>query len=391
MNSENSPSRKRVFSVVLIIGLLAGLCAGSLGALAGGAAVYAYLKSQPPTIVQSAPTPQSADTGGQAPGTTIQVDSTQYESTITKAVEMVSPAVVTVVADLPDQQGFFGIISGGTSTGSGFIISDQGYIVTNNHVVDGGTAYHVILQSGEERSAQLVGADKFSDLAVVKIEGNIPAVAVLGNSDTLRPGETAIAIGSPLGDFKNSVTVGVISATGRSIDTGDGYQLEGMLQTDAAINQGNSGGPLVNLAGDVVGVNTMIIRGTNTSATVEGLGFAIPATNVQVISREIIQNGYVSRPYIGIHYQYIDPTIASRYNLPVQWGVYISGVIAGSPAETAGLQVGDIITQLGDIAIDETHPYYNTLFSFSPGDQIEIHYIRDNREKTVQLVLSESR
>jgi len=124
---------------------------------------------------------------------------------------------------------------------------------------------------------------------------------------------------------------------------------------------------------------------------VEGMGFAIPSTNVQVISHQIIQNGYVSRPYIGIRYQNINPTIASRYNLPVEWGVYVSGVISGSPAEQASLQKGDIITQLGDILIDGDHPYYNTLFSFSPGDQIEVHFIRDNREQTVQLVLSESR
>lgn len=391
MDSANPPSNKQNSSVIVVIVLIVGICAGSIGALAGGVLVYGYLKSQPAQTAQGGPTSQPVPGENPAPEKSITVDSIQYESSITKAVETVSPAVVTVVADLPDQQGFFGVISGGTSTGSGFFISDQGYIVTNNHVIDGGESYHVILQSGEERPAQLVGSDKFSDLAVMKIEGTVPAVAVLGNSDALRPGETAIAIGSPLGDFKNSVTVGVISATGRSIDTGDGYQIEGMLQTDAAINEGNSGGPLANLAGEVVGVNTMIIRGSNASASVEGMGFAIPSTNVRVISDQIIQKGYVSRPYLGIHYQYINPTIASRYNLPVQWGVYISGVIAGSPAESAGLQVGDIITQLGEIPIDETHPYYNTLFTFSPGDKIDIHFIRNNRETTVQLVLSESR
>lgn len=147
---------------------------------------------------------------------------------------------------------------------------------------------------------------------------------------------------------------------------------------------------MVNLSGEVVGVNTMIIR-SGSSASVEGMGFAIPSTDVKVIGAQIIQQGYVSRPYIGIRYQYINPTIASRYNLPVQWGVYVSGVIQNSPAEIAGLQAGDIIIQLGDIPIDETHPYYNTLFSFAPGDEIELRFIRNNTEKTVQLVLSESR
>lgn len=378
-------------SVIVLVVLIIGLCAGSIGAIAGGAAVFAYLRTQPTSTSSNSASSASDVIETLTPANVVTVDSLQYESAITKAVETVSPAVVTVATDLPDQQSFFGTISGGQSTGSGFIISEDGYIVTNNHVVEGGEAYRVILQSGEERSAELVGSDKFSDLAILKVEGEMPAVAVLGNSDALRPGETAIAIGSPLGDFKNSVTVGVISATGRSIDTGDGYQIEGMLQTDAAINEGNSGGPLVNLSGEVVGVNTMIIRGSNSSANVEGMGFAIPSTDVKVIGAQIIQKGYVARPYIGIRYQYINPNIASRYNLPVQWGVYISGVIPNSPAEVAGLQQGDIITQLGDIAIDEMHPYYNTLFSFSPGDEIEVRFIRDNRESSVQLVLSESR
>jgi S1-C subfamily serine protease len=133
----------------------------------------------------------------------------------------------------------------------------------------------------------------------------------------------------------------------------------------------------------------LIIRGSGTNTTVEGLGFAIPSTNVMVISTQIIEKGYVSRPYLGIRYQYITPTIASRYGLPVEWGVYVSGIIPGSPAEKAGLQPGDIITQLGNIPIDETHPYYNTLFSFSPGDEVEIHFIRNGRKMVVKLVLEE--
>lgn len=390
MRSENSLTSRQKFSGILIVVLIIGICAGTLGAAAGGAVVYAYLESRTDAAAQVVMDPMDAVQETELPAKILTVDSMQYESAITKAVEVVSPAVVTVVTDLPDQKGFFGTLPGGQSTGSGFIISEDGYIVTNNHVIESGVAYQVILQSGEERAAQLIGRDKFSDLAILKVEGEMPAVAVLGNSDALRPGETAIAIGSPLGDFKNSVTVGVISATGRSIDTGDGYQIEGMLQTDAAINEGNSGGPLVNLSGEVVGVNTMIIRGSS-SASVEGMGFAIPATDVKVIGAQIIQQGYVSRPYIGIRYQYINPTIASRYNLPVQWGVYVSGVVQNSPAEKAGLQAGDIITQLGGIPIDETHPYYNTLFSFAPGDEIEVGFIRNNAEETVQLVLTESR
>lgn len=381
---------KSNLAIIAVLLLMVAACAAFSGAIAGGMAVYSYLKDSPAPISSPAGSEQAGTAAAPQNSQLITVDTTQVETAITKAVETVGPAVVTIVSDLPNQTGFFGTISGGQSSGSGIILSDQGYIVTNNHVVEGGEVYHVIFQTGDQLSATLVGRDKFSDLAVLKVEGAMPATAILGNSDALRPGETAIAIGSPLGDFKNSVTVGVISATGRNLDTGDGYQLEGLLQTDAAINEGNSGGPLVNLAGEVIGINTLIIRGSSTSTTVEGLGFSIPSNNVKVITSQIIASGHLSRPYIGIRYQPINPTIASRYNLPVEWGVYISDIIADSPAAEAGLGTGDIITQIGGISIDGDHPYLNTLYSFSPGQELEIQFIRNNRPQTVSLVLTES-
>ena len=143
----------------------------------------------------------------------------------------------------------------------------------------------------------VINTDIFSDLAVLKADGSMPAVAVLGNSDALRVGESVVAIGSPLGDFKNTVTVGVVSATGRTLDTGSGYQLENLIQTDAAINEGNSGGPLVNLAGEVIGINTLIVRGgQNVSSTAEGLGFSVPSNTANLVSAQIIENGYFCPP-----------------------------------------------------------------------------------------------
>jgi len=182
----------------------------------------------------------------------------------------------------------------------------------------------------------VVGADKYNDIAVLKTEGAAPAVAALGNSDALQPGESVIAIGSPLGDFKNTVTVGVISATGRSIDTGEGYQIEGLIQTDAAINQGNSGGPLLNLAGQVIAVNTLIVRGTGSGAVAEGLGFAIPIDTARVVAAQIIEKGYFAHPFLGITYQPISPAVAQTYDLPVQWGVYVSRVRPTAPPAKAG-------------------------------------------------------
>jgi 2-alkenal reductase len=256
--------------------------------------------------------------------------------------------------------------------------------------VEGTSAVSLVLSSGAQEKATVVGTDQYNDIAVLKAEGAVPAVATLGNSDVLNPGETAIAIGSPLGDFKNTVTQGVISATGRSIDTGNGYQMEGLLQTDAAINPGNSGGPLVNLAGEVIGVNTLIVRGSGSGAVAEGLGFAIPINTAQAVAQQIIQKGHLSHPYMGIAFQPIAPDIADRYNLPVQWGAYVTRVAPGSPASKAGLQEGDIITQVGDTVLDQSHSYLNTLYTYKPGDTVAIAVARNGQTVQLSVTLGEA-
>jgi 2-alkenal reductase len=248
----------------------------------------------------------------------------------------------------------------------------------------------VIFADGSQVDVTIVGTDIYADLAVLKVNAAIPGVAGLGNSDTLKPGETVIAIGSPLGDFKNSVTVGVISATGRSIDTGKGYQLEDLIQTDAAINHGNSGGPFVNLAGEVIGINTLVVRGSGfTSDVAEGLGFAIPVNTAWAVAEQIIQKGYVSRPYLGIRWQSITPAIAQAYNLPVEWGVYVADVFADSPAARAGLERGDIIVRIGEIDLGENHSYINTIFNYSPGDKVTLEVYRGNKRIEIQVTFGE--
>jgi serine protease Do len=302
----------------------------------------------------------------------------------------VGPSVVTVVGTIPGQMTFFGPTGDQTVSGSGIFISDQGYLITNNHVIEGTKEVNIVLADGTREKASLVGADQYSDVAVLKAEGKVPAVAKLGNSDVLDPGETVIAIGSPLGNFKNTVTVGVVSATGRSIDSGRGYQLEGMIQTDAAINEGNSGGPLVNLAGEVVAINTLIVRGSGSGTVAEGLGFAIPINTVRAVAEQIIKNGFIARPYMGIRWQLITPDIASMYNLPVQWGIFVTEVASGSPAAQAGIQPNDIIIKIGDVSIDETHSYLNALFQYKPGDQVEVVVRRDGNELQLNVTLGES-
>lgn len=316
------------------------------------------------------------------------VSYTDVSSDITAAAEKVGPAVVTVTASVPGTMTFFGQSGDSTSMGSGVIISEDGYIITNNHVIEDSYEVSVELADGTVLPAKLISSDEFSDLAVLKAEGEMPAVAKLGESEELKTGETVLAIGSPLGNFKNTVTVGVISATGRYLESENGYQMENLIQTDAAINQGNSGGPLVNLAGEVIGINVMIVRGSGyTSTTAEGLGFAIPADTVRLISNQIIATGEFSRPILGIRWADITPRMAQSYRLPVDYGVYLLGVTRDGPADAAGLKTDDIIVRIGDYSIEENSSFYNCLFKYSPGDQVEVGYYRNGDLKTTTVML----
>ncbi len=393
-------TKNRILYLGLVI-LLAGVAALS-GAAAGGAVVYQVMNqaetarlttSVPVTSIpasdKSQTQPQTQiQTQTQSQGTTIVVNTTQIDTTITQAVKQVGPSVVTVVGTVPGQMTFRGMTANGTVSGSGVFISSQGYILTNNHVVEGTTGdLTIVLSDGSQETAKIVGADQYSDIAVLKTTGKVPAVATLGNSDVLNPGETVIAIGSPLGDFKNSVTVGVVSATGRSIDSGNGYTIDNLIQTDAAINQGNSGGPLVNLAGQVIAINTLIVRNSGAGTVAEGLGFAIPINTASTVAQQLIQYGSITRPYLGVSFQAVSPDIANAYNLPVQWGAYVTDVAANSPASQAGLQQDDIITSVGGVALDGTHDYINILYNFKPGDKVALAYNRNGKTIQVQVTL----
>ena len=376
---------KQVLYVLFIV-VVAGVSALA-GAFAGGAAVYRAVQEREtlPEAVQ-----QVLPESDPAPTQVLTLNTTDVETSITQSVQKVGPTVVTVVGTIPGQLTIFGPTGDQTVSGTGFFITNDGYIITNNHVVEGTQEVEIVLSDGTQQTADFVGSDPYSDIAVLKADGNVPAVAALGNSDALDPGESVIAIGSPLGDFKNTVTVGVVSATGRSIDTGKGYSIENLIQTDAAINQGNSGGPLVNLAGEVIGVNTLVVRQSPTGSVAEGLGFAIPMNTAQAIARQIIEQGYFARPYMGVSFQPINPEIAARYDLPAEWGVFITNVEPGSPASEAGIQDGDIITRVGDIALDETHSYVNALFSYQPGDQIPLVVVRNGQQTELQITLGEA-
>ncbi|MFC2043045.1 S1C family serine protease [Chloroflexota bacterium] len=378
-------SQRRILYILFVV--VVAVISGVSGVAAGSMAVYRALsntstvEAKPAFVVDE---PQGIETN-------IQLSTTTYETTIVQAVEKAGPAVVTVVGVNQVEQSILSQAEDQTVGGSGVFISKEGYVITNNHVVENTSRLSVVLANGTELPATLIGTEKYADLAVLKIDGEVPASASLGNSDGLKPGETVIAIGSPLGDFKNTVTVGVVSATGRMIDTGQGYEIEGLIQTDAAINSGNSGGPLINLAGEVIGINTLIIRGSILgSAPTEGLGFAIPSNLARIIAEQIIHQGYFSRPYLGIQMQPITPNIAEAYDFPVEWGVYITDVNPNSPAGRSNLHSGDIITKIGDIAIDENHTFVNTLFTYQPGETVTIEILRGDSVTQIEVTFGET-
>jgi S1-C subfamily serine protease len=368
------------YTLIILLMVVAVLLGTGGGAVVGGLAGYMAASCRIP------PSPSPAPEGTEA--TQITHVTLTEDSAIIEAVADVEPAVVTVINTLPPQRGFFGQILEPQASGSGVIVDERGYIVTNNHVVENSRSLEVIFADDTKAAATLVGADAFSDLAIIRVEGEVPAVAELGDSAALQPGEPVIAIGSPLGDFKGTVTVGVVSALDRRLELGEGLSMEGLIQTDAAINQGNSGGPLVNALGQVIGINTAIVRGSGYgSAVAEGLGFAIPSATVKEVTEQLIQYGHVRRPYLGIQWVAIDPTIAAAYNLPVQFGAYIQVVESGSPGETAGLQAGDILTAIGGQAIDEQNSLVNILMRFDPGEEVQTTIVRDGREITLSVTL----
>jgi 2-alkenal reductase len=328
-----------------------------------------------------------------APGTVAE------SNAVIGLVEKVNPAVVTVYNKVQVRSGF----RSSTQTqgvGSGFIISQDGYIVTNYHVVEGQQALEVAFNTGENRSvgARLVGGDPSVDLAVLKVDGGVPAFVNFGDSGKLRVGETVVAIGSALGDFRNSVTKGIISGLNRSV--GNELGLVGMIQTDASINSGNSGGPLFNLNGEVVGVNTAVVRGQSGgvfgqsgSAPAEGLGFAIPSSFARQIVDRIINGGnggQVNRPYLGIEGTALNPSIAAANDLPVTYGVFIQNVLPGTPAANAGLQQGDIVTAINGKRIEPNTPLARLLLDFKPGDQVTATVYRDGREGQVRITLGQA-
>lgn len=308
----------------------------------------------------------------------VAVDYKGVEPTVAIA-EQVGPAVVGII-NKGNYYRFSTMVEQGS--GSGVIIDKAGYIVTNAHVIEGAKEVEVSLNDGRNVSAKIIGVDSKTDLAVLKIEADNLVVASLGDSSKLKVGELAIAIGNPLGEkFAGSVTTGVISALNRNLLIGE--KTMQVIQTDAAINPGNSGGALVNSKGQVVGINSakIAIEG------VEGMGFSIPINDARPIINELIQYGYVSRPWIGIEGATIDDETAAYYKLPK--GVYVTKVVNFGPASQAGLRAGDVITKIGDQDIKDMDGVLNILNRKRPKDKLDVVIVRDGNKMTVNLQLGE--
>ena len=328
---------------------------------------------------------------------------------ITETVKNVSPSIVGINVieireykdpffsffDDPFFQRYFG--NRGTynqevkGLGSGYIISSDGYIVTNDHVAGNATKITVTLTDGRSFDAKLIGSDNASDICLLKIDGDDLPFVTLGNSDDIIIGEWVIALGNPFGLFelndKPTVTVGVVSATGMNLDAINNRYYLNMIQTDASINGGNSGGPLVNSLGEVIGMNTLIFTSGNSSGSI-GLGFAIPVNKIKRIIEELKEKGSIDRNFeIGMRIQTIDEGIAQYYHLKSAKGVIVTKIYPNTPAERGGIEVGDIIVDVEGFKINNENTMFSVFHEFRTGQTITVKIIRDEKELTKQMKL----
>jgi len=366
------PRRGPGTGMIVAIALVAGIFSGSLS----GVAVSNLLRPVPTTSGQQTPSGSNVSS--------VHIDES---SAVIKAVTDAMPAVVTIRSTTTG-----GVFGGSSGSGSGFIFNSNGWILTNRHVVQGASALQVVFNDTSTAPATIYGIDTVTDLAIVKVDlANLPTIPI-GSSADLQPGQLAIAIGNPLGNFENTVTTGVISGLGRQIRAGDATQssseqLSNLIQTDAAINPGNSGGPLLNSAGQVIGVNTAV------SQDAQGIGFAIPIDIARPLMDLAVAGKPLARPWIGVRYVAITRQLADQQSLPVETGALIStdtnqpAVVPGSPAADAGLQAGDIVVAVDGQSVDRDHDLSTRLLPHMPGDAVVLSILRNGKSENVTVTL----
>lgn len=314
----------------------------------------------------------------------------QEENAVISAVEKSSPSVIAIGVTRRVINPFdpFALPKNQDSTiGTGFVVSEKGIIVTNKHVVaDTGTKYTVVTKDNQKYDVKRIYRDPLLDLAIVQIDATNLKALDLGDSSKLKVGQTVIAIGNALGRFTNTVTTGVVSGLGRKVVAGDPFEgslesLDNLIQTDAAINPGNSGGPLLSSAGQVIGVNVATTEGA------QNIGFAIPINSVKAIVDEFVVKGSVSRPFLGVRYRFIAKDVAILNEVPQ--GAFVQEVVAGGPAEKAGIKNGDIITKINGESVDSENKISEIIQKASIGQKIELEIWRDNKTMKVEATLSE--
>ena len=374
MHSQPNRSRIRLFFSAFVGVLLLGLIA----------------INSPITFAQStsggASTSQSVSTSLSSGLASTSSSAVLLDASVESVAKSANPAVVTITnlqAQMNPRSGSTSSALTPVDSGSGYIISSDGYVVTNNHVIAGGQSFTVEFMDGSTTAATLVGADTVQDVAVLKLElksgEKIPGVLSFGDSSQVVAGQQVVAIGTPYGEYANSVSTGIVNAVDRSLDEGNGLAIPNLIQHDAPIYPGNSGGPLLNLNGEVIGMNVAAATDPTTGGqTATGIYFAIDSNVVKEITDSIIKNGAFQRAYIGIQSQ------LSRDGS----GVQIVFVEPGAPGETAGLQVGDVITAVDGHAITAKDPFANQLlFNHKPGDAVKLTVQRDGAETTVEVTL----
>ncbi len=318
----------------------------------------------------------------------------QENSATIEVVKKVSPSVVSITSESTGFS-FFGRAQTQKGAGTGFIVSNDGLILTNNHVIEGATTLTIFDSTGKQyKNAEIVATDPQNDIAFIRIKAKGLKPLTLGDSSRMQVGGRVVAIGNALGTFQNTVTEGIISGKGRPVLAGDEQgnnleELQNLFQTDAAINPGNSGGPLVDLSGNVIGINTAV------AGNAQNIGFAIPINEVKKALETVKSQGKIIKPYLGVRYIPVTPAFAAQNNLSVTSGAYLAGdeqnpaVIPDSPAAKANLRDSDIITKIGKQVIDEKNSLTSIVASHNPGEKVAITFLREGKSQTVTVTLGE--
>ena len=381
VSPEERPRKKQSFfksTAAKVIAIVLACAIIGTGCGFGGAALYRSSTRQTVTLQQSDRAPVTVSVK-QVDGQTKMEPAEVYASTVNSVVSINTTATAGT--------NIFGQTVETDSAGSGFIISPDGYIVTNYHVVKGATSVKVTLYSGDTYDATVIGGDSDYDVAVIKINASgLPAVT-LGNSADVNVGDTVLAIGNPLGELTFSMSQGIVSCCDRAINV-DGTPFN-MIQVDASINPGNSGGPLVNLYGEVVGIVSAKYS-SYSNTTVEGLGFAIPISDVQAIITDIIENGQVTgKAYLAIKAGTMTEQMAAQYDIDITEGVFVYSTESGGAGEKAGLQLGDVITKLNDTAITSMTDLTMAKKSYKAGDTVTLTVYRSGEYITLDLTFDQ--